>query len=209
MSYAVFPALIGITWNLKKRPNWSTAVMTTAAGNEFRTRYRQYPISEFDLSYSYMSLNDKLTMEGFFNTQQGRLTPFYFDAQNDDTITVPFGFGTSDGVTLSWTLFKSAGNGGIEPIGGQTGTFGVVTAPGVTVLFDNGTAIPTSHYSVSDGGAGSVVTFTSGNIPLSGHVMTWTGQYRYLVRFGDDKLEFNQFANQMYEVQDCTLQVVR
>ena len=210
MSYPLFPVFSGVNWDLKTRPTWNTAKMTTAARSEFRTGYGIYPITEFDLSYTYLSATDKETMRGFFNARGGSLSPFYFDAQNDDTISTPFGFGTSDGVTLGpWPLYKAAGSGAVEPVGGQTGTFGVVTSPGVTVLFDNGTAIPTANYSLSDGGYGGVVTFGAGHVPTSGHALTWTGTYYYMVRFMDDVLEFNQFANSMYELQECKLVVVR
>ena len=209
MIYNMFPTLTGLTFDRKKVPNWNTAKQITVSGTEFRTGYRLYPLNEFDLSYSYFSLVDKQTMEGFFNAQQGALIPFYYDNDNDDTISTPFQFGTSDGVTSSWPLYHPAGSGAIQPVGGQTGTFGTVTAPGVTVLFDNGTAIPTTHYSLSDNGKGGIVTFGSGYIPVLGHVMTWTGTYYYLVRFVEDTMEFNEFANKMYELQECKLMEVR
>ena len=127
MSYNVFPPLSGITWDIKKRPTWNTAKMLTAAGNEFRTGYRQNPLTEFDLSYSYLSPTDKLTMEGFFNGQNGALTPFYFDlgvatnTPSDNSVTA-FTFGIGDGTTTAFTLIKPAGTGSVEPIGGVNGT---------------------------------------------------------------------------------------
>lgn len=126
MSYNVFPQLTGITWNLKKRPTWNTTKMLTAGGNEFRTGYRQNPLTEFDLSYSYLSPTDKLSMEGFFNGQNGALTPFYFDlgvatnTPSDNSVTA-FTFGIGDGTTTAFTLIKSAGTGAVEPIGGVNG----------------------------------------------------------------------------------------
>ena len=187
MSYAVFPVLRGLMWDLKKRPTWNTAKMLTAGGNEFRTGYRQNPITEFDLSYSYMSLTDKLTLEGFFNQQQGSLVPFYFDAQNDDTVT-NFGFGVGNGAQTAFTLLKPAGTGASEPIGGPN----VITA-----VYVNG--VSTSAYTIS----GNILTFTTA--PANTYPVTWTGGYYYLVRFNDDVLEFNQFSNLMYELMDCKL----
>lgn len=127
MSYNVFPQLTGITWNLKKRPTWNTTKMLTAGGNEFRTGYRQNPLTEFDLSYSYLSPTDMLSMEGFFNGQNGALTPFYFDlgvatnAPSDNSVTA-YQFGTGDGSTTAFTLIKPAGTGAVEPIGGVNGS---------------------------------------------------------------------------------------
>lgn len=205
MSYAIFPTLVNVPAQIKKRPTWNTAHERTAAGNEFRTGFQQFPVNEFDITYPFLSQADKNALEGFLNEQGGSLTPFYFDVLNDDTITAPFGFGTSDGVTAAWTIEKPAGTGAAEPIGGQLGVFGTVTAPGVTVLFDNGTPIPVTNYNFSDGQLGSIVTFGVGHIPVSGHVMTWTGSYRYLVRFKEDKIEFTQFANGLYKTGNITL----
>ena len=126
MSYNVFPQLSGITWNIKKRPTWNTTKMLTAAGNEFRTGYRINPLTEFDLSYSYLSPTDKLSMEGFFNGQNGALTPFYFDLgvatkiASDNSVTA-FVFGIGDGATTAFTLIKPSGTGAVEPIGGVNG----------------------------------------------------------------------------------------
>lgn len=164
MSYSTFPNLTGIKWDIKKRPTWNTAKMLTAAGNEFRTGYRQNPITEFDLSYSYMSLTDKLTMEGFFNQTQGALTPFYFDlggaTQNsgDDTIASAFAFATTVNPGLNYTITKPAGTGAIEPVG-AVNTFNLfldgvaqpiagLSAPGVATLAQvaTGALAATTYY---------------------------------------------------------------
>ena len=44
---------------------------------------------------------------------------------------------------------------------------------------------------------------------LSGHALTWTGNYYYLVRFKEDSLETTQFMSAMYEATTITLRAVR
>lgn len=206
MSYPLYPALAGVQWDIVKRPLWNTLVEQTASGAEFRTATQQYPIYEFDLKYEYLTTADVNNILGLYLNSQGGFNPFYFDHPNDDTISTPLGFGTGDGTTTKFSLSKSTGSF-IEPAGGQTGTFGTVTAPGVTVIFDNGTAVAPANYSLSDGGLGGVVTFTVA--PLNTHVLTWTGLYKYLCRFKDDQLDISQFANLMYEQKGLTLRTVR
>lgn len=203
MSYNVFPTLAGLAWDIKKRPVWSTVKLLTAARNEFRTGYGLYPLSEFDLSYGYLSLDSKLAMEGFLNQQMGSLNPFYFDAQNDNTIAAgsPQQIGTGDGSTTNFRLLKPAGTGAIEPIGGPKGTW--VASGSGNIVYVGGTAQATSSYTVS----GNVIVF--GTAPAASDSISWSGQYYYLVRFNDDFLEFNQLANLMWELEECKLVVVR
>lgn len=381
MSYNVFPQLSGITWNIKKRPTWNTTKMLTAGGNEFRTGYRINPLTEFDLSYSYLSPTDKLSMEGFFNGQNGALTPFYFDlgvatnAASDNSVNA-FVFGIGDGATTAFTLIKPAGTGAVEPIGGVNGAPSIyksdwqgnqlqystprtnlgtysqalsnwfasnvtvtdnaavapdgtttaskllATAVGGTIVGGIGAVIAETNYSYSayfkegtstassmqiwtddnahnlgtlsftwtagvpggfvpSSGASNVVSTAIGNgwyrisfefnsgaytsiesrispdtnvgsnylyawgaqieasqnptsyiptttapvtvtdytltgnqvafavAPLLNAILTWTGNFYYLVRFSEDVLEFNQLMNQMYELQECKLVSVR
>jgi len=83
MSINTFPTFPGITWDIKKRALWSTDVETTASGAEFRTGRWTAPIYEFDLTFAYLSQADFVSMQDFFNGQQGSFTPFYLAVPND------------------------------------------------------------------------------------------------------------------------------
>lgn len=80
---ATFPTLSGIGWDIKKRVIWSTDKETAASGAEFRTGYFTAPIYEFDLQFNYLSQADQQTLESFYESQQGSLTPFYLSIAND------------------------------------------------------------------------------------------------------------------------------
>jgi Conserved hypothetical protein 2217 (DUF2460). len=80
---ATFPTLSGIGWDIKKRVLWSTDVETASSGAEFRTGRWTAPIYEFDLAFNYLSQTDQQTLETFYETQQGSLTPFYLAVAND------------------------------------------------------------------------------------------------------------------------------
>ncbi len=192
MSYNVFPVLQGVTWNLVKRPMWNVSKMTTAARNEFRTGYGLYPITEFDLSYSYMSLADKLTMEGFFNQQAGSLTPFYFDAQNDDTQSTLLTFGTITAGQHDYPILKNSGTGAIEPVGGLNGApslwvngvsapLGGLNPPPLAVLSQiaGGTMAATTYYVVctwSNAWGETHVSFAEASLAVSADFLLQVAQ---------------------------------
>jgi hypothetical protein len=80
---ATFPTLSGISWDIKKRVLWSTDVETASSGAEFRTGRWTAAVYEFDLTFNYLSQTDQQTLETFYETQQGSLTPFYLAIAND------------------------------------------------------------------------------------------------------------------------------
>ena len=83
MTTQTFPTLTGIGWDIKKRVFWSTAVDTAASGAEFRTGRWTAPVYEFDLTFNYLSQADQVTLENFYEAQQGSLTAFYLSIAND------------------------------------------------------------------------------------------------------------------------------
>lgn len=54
MSNLLFPRLIGLTWDIKKRPTWGTAIQTAISGREVRVTNRVQPIWEYELTFSVL-----------------------------------------------------------------------------------------------------------------------------------------------------------
>lgn len=52
-------------------------------------------------------------------------------------------------------------------------------------------------------------TITLGVPPVTGATLTWTGTYAYVVKFKDDKLEFNQMMHRMYENKKIVFRTAR
>lgn len=192
MSYNVFPTFAGRGWGIKKRLITRTLIQQADSGAEYRTQRYQYPLYEFDLEIPYLTQSDSDTLIGFYNQQGGPFQPFYFSADNDNSVTAQ-AFGTGDGTTTQFQLTKANGSYWNEPIAGVQGT---------PTIYVNGTH--TTPSSISPSG---LVTFSSA--PASGAALTWTGQYYYLLRFKDDQIETTQTLSQIYEATTLTLRGMR
>ncbi len=149
----VFPSFIGISWPVVKRPITNTVIHQSVSGREYRTALYQYPIYEFDLEFEYLSQSDVETMAGFYLQQLGPLNPFYFDNQNDDTVS-NFNFATGNGTQTVFTLTKPNGDFFAEPIGG------VNTIESVT-----GYSMPSGTWAADTvENLGTTITDSNGNI---------------------------------------------
>lgn len=139
MSYNTFPTFAGKGWGIKKRPFWSTLSNDADSGAQYATQRYQFPLYEFDIEIPYMSQSDYTNLIGFFNQQGGRFQPFYFSADNDNTVTNQ-AFATLDTTTTVFQLTKSNGSYWSEPIGGVNGT-PLIYANGTQIL-QSGTGTP-------------------------------------------------------------------
>jgi hypothetical protein len=181
---ATFPALIGAAWDIKKKVLWSVAVDTSASGSEFRTGRWNLPHYEFQMKFTYLSQTDCDTLEDFINAQQGEFVPFLLTVANDFALSNVVCSGLANGVNKNFQI----------PLPAQSQ---VVTA----TIKDNGAAAGANAVSAS-----GLITFTTA--PVSGHAITATVTYAYLVRF-KDPVEINQFMHRMYEVSSIKFVTVR
>lgn len=187
MSDAVFPILSGLTWNVGKAPNFNSIVQRSVSGRELRMALMQYPLWTFNLSYEVLkggtAGTDISTMIGFFLARKGQFDSFLYSDPSDNSVTAQT-FGTGDGITKTFQIMRAIG-GFSEPIQNLNG------AP---VLYDNGSVIA-SGYTLSNG----LVTFAAA--PAAGHALTWTGGFYYRVRFTKDSSEFNNFAQDLWDLK--------
>ena len=139
MSYNVFPAFAGRGWGIKKRPITRTLIQQADSGAEYRTQRYQYPLYEFDIEIPYLTQADSDTLVGFYNQQGGPFQPFYFSADNDNSVTAQ-AFGTTDGTTKTFQLSKANGAYWSEPVAGVNGT-PAIYANGAQI-FQSGTGTP-------------------------------------------------------------------
>jgi hypothetical protein len=114
MSYATFPTLPGVTWDIKKRQFWSTDIETSASGAEFRTAYWTAPIYEFDMTFAYLSQADMVTLQNFYATVQGPFTPFYLAVPNDPASPVLVRFRDDTSSTPGAMEINQLWSGGYE-----------------------------------------------------------------------------------------------
>lgn len=195
MSQAVFPTLKGLEYPVARTAEWSNLRQVGTSGLDVTAALWSYPIWHWTLSFSWLSsaaaIADFQTLAGFFNLRQGQFDTFLYSDPDDYAVTAQ-GFGTGNGATTAFQLVRAFGSF-VEPI------FNVNGAP---AIYNNG--VLTTAYTISQTG---LVTFTSA--PLSGYVLTWTGNYYFRCRFEKDSHDFSLLANQIYESKKLSFRSVK
>lgn len=193
MSNDVFPALPGLTWDIKRNPKFKTITHETIGGSEARATFMAFPFWEFELSYEIIrdraAKPELESLMGFFMKHQGSLDTWLYDCPEDNAVT-DMQFGTGNGSTLAFQLTRTYG-GFIETINNYK------TNP--TIKVDGVTKTAGVDYNINTTG---LVTFISA--PANGKAITWTGGFYYRCRFMEDITDFNQFARKMYELSGLT-----
>jgi uncharacterized protein (TIGR02217 family) len=180
---------------------WSTKIQRSASGRELRAAYYSAPLYKISLSYEVLrsnALQELQAMVGFFNARQGSFDSFlYLDPEDNAVTAQTFGVGT--GGRTQFQLVRSLG-GFVEPVLGPQ-----LTGLGAVSIALNGVVQTLGlHYTLSVGG---LVTFNAP--PPSGHVLTWTGQFYYRVRFAQDSADFERFLHQLWALKKIELQTTR
>jgi uncharacterized protein (TIGR02217 family) len=190
MSTAVFPALAGLGWSVKRVPMWKTRVQEAISGKETRIADWSYPRWRWELAYDFLRGDaghaEFQALAGFFNQRQGMFDSFlYQDA--DDFSAVGQQLGSGDGATQSFQLVRSLG-GFIEPI----------IAPNVvSAVYLAGVAQSPSSYTVD--AATGIVTFTIA--PGAAVAITADFTFYFRCRFADDSMDLEKFMSQLWRAK--------
>ena len=196
MSNAVFPTLPGLTWDIKRSPEFKTTIVTGADGGETRIGNWVYPLWHWKLTYEFLrddATNELKSLLGFFLARSGRLDDFLFLAPDDCEVTDQV-IGVGDGTTAAFQCARGLG-GYAEP---------VTVLREKPVIYLDGVRCPTGW---SADLATGRVTFAP--VPARSTVITADLSYYWRVRFDLDMAEFNQFAEKLWDLQECTLVSVR
>lgn len=197
MSDAVFPSLPGLKWNVKRANLWKTLKQESVSGKEMSVALMTYPNRRYSLAYEVLRAGAEAelqTLEGFFNLRQGSHDTFLYSDPDDSAVTDQ-SFGTGDGSTTVFYLARTRG-GFTEPVQALNG------AP--TIKVAGVTKATPADYSVS---ATGVVTFTSA--PANGAALTWTGAYYWRCKFLQDAAEFDQFLQDLWQLQRIEFRTVK
>lgn len=198
MSNSVFPSFPGLTWNVVRRPKWSTVTKKSVSGREFRAAQYSYPIWEYKLSFEVLrarsALPEMQQLAAFFNARQGSYDTWLYTDPDDNTVTTQL-FGTGDGVTTQFQLVRAFG-GYTEPVFDVNGSPSIYKAGTLQTI--------STHYTISSSG---LVTFVTA--PTVGQALTWTGSFYWRCRFMQDQLEFNQFMRQLWELKTLEFTTVK
>lgn len=192
MSNALFPSLPGMTWNIKKTPEWNTIIQRSVSLNELRGSYTTAPVYNITLTFDVLrqggSYSELDTLMGFFLARRGSFDSFLLADPSADSASAQ-SFGIGDGVEVDFQLQSTMG-GYTEAVA----NIGVAPA-----IYANG-VLQVSGYTVSSAG---LVHFTSP--PASGATLTWTGTFYMRCRFKEDMTEFNNFMRQLWEARQVQL----
>lgn len=201
MSSAVFPALIGLGWDVQRRPIHASLVQEAVSGKEVRISLRPYPRYEYTLRYDMLrdtAANPELkTLMAFFNARLGRFDSFLYTDPADYSVTdQPLGVG--DGVETEFQLVRTMTGTGVtfvEP----------VLAPNViTNIKVNAIVVDPADYTV-DADTG-LLTFDTA--PGNGLAITGTFTYYWRCRFLDDQLDFAQFQSALWSQDGLTFKTL-
>jgi uncharacterized protein (TIGR02217 family) len=207
----VFPDLPGETWPIVRRAIWRTGqAVAQCSGRSTRVAFSAWPTWEWDISWDYLpdfqgaglTASDYKALVGFFLAQIGGLATFaYRDRVFHKVVGQQIGIG--DGAACYFVLAYTAGLSPfdiLEPIG-----FLNPAAP--FKLYVEGVLQAPAAYSVNTSVAhDQVLTFTVAPAPLAS--VTVDMEFYYAVRFKDDILDFEEFADRLWSAQKVTLQSV-
>lgn len=195
MSQAVFPAMPGLKWGVRRSPFWSTSRKTAVSGREYRAANMIYPRYRYRLTYEFLrdlraGVDELRTLVGFFNSRRGSFDSFLF-ADLDDATASGENFGLGNGSTTQFQLVRTFG-GFVEP---------VYDLNGAPQIYKEGVLqTVTTHYTI---GSTGVVTFVTA--PANGQALTWTGSYYWRCCFERDSADFEKFLKDLWDLKQCDL----
>jgi uncharacterized protein (TIGR02217 family) len=173
----------------------NTLIQRATSGKTTRAQLWSNPIWTFKLTWEILkganaTPSDFQALVDFFLSRGGSFDTFLYIDPTDNAVNNQ-NFGTGDGVTLTFQLIRKWANFG-EAIQNINGT---------PTIKDNGvTKTPGVDYSIDSFG---VVSWAVA--PISGHALTWIGNFYYRLRFKNDLQEFEQFMNQLWAAKTVEL----
>lgn len=186
-----YTPLPGLSIDVKKAPRFRTRVSESASGNETRYSQAEYPRWDFELSYEY--LEDKSgaesslkTILGFFLARRGSFESWLFK-DPDDYLSEEGVCGIADGVTTEFPLCRT--------LGGFNERVGQVDTENSISVFVDGVLVDPADYTVVL--PNSLVFDTA---PAEGTI-TATFQFFFACRFTEDSLDFEKFADKLWNLQ--------
>jgi uncharacterized protein (TIGR02217 family) len=198
MSNVHFPTLVGLTWDIKKAPQFSTLTQKAVSGREVRAALQAYPLYLWTLTYEYLPEGrDFATLLGFFLARQGSYDSFLY-VDPSDHLVAGQPLGTGDGATLVFPLVRSLGSFA-QPV--EDGA--------ASAVYKAGVAQSGSTWSITSSATGYHDQLTFTVAPAIGAAISADFTYSWRVRFAEDTTEFTNFMNQLWSNGGIKLQGVK
>jgi len=178
-----FLAGIGITIE------YNTSISSLSGGQEKRRSKYTFPLYDVNISYDLLTLANARIIWQFYKDRQGAYGFFYFYLPYLENFEGEY-CGTGDGSTRPFDV----------PGKGLVANSYIVYVGGVPQTEGAGN----DYIMESDGGVESAaqINFNVGSIPVLGdHIsINFRGYYRFKLRFEEDKLSFEVFAQKLIKM---------
>jgi uncharacterized protein (TIGR02217 family) len=189
MSNAIFPSLLGQTWNITRAPRFATKIQQAVGGRRITAAFQPYPIYRWSLEFEFLrtytpagasAFTEWQQLIGFFNSRQGAFDSFLYSDPEDNTVLAasPQLIGTGNASTTTFQLGRALNAGLFEPI------YNVDARIAAPKIYLNG-VLQGGGYTIS---ATGLVTF--GAAPGVGVSVSWSGQFYWRCQFETDDTEF-------------------
>ncbi|MBF0185539.1 MAG: DUF2460 domain-containing protein [Magnetococcales bacterium] len=195
---AIFPSLPGMSWELKKTPEFRTSIQTAVSGREQRGAFRAYPLWKFTVLFEWLRSgnlpHDYEELQGFFLMHRGSFAPFLF-LDPTDSVCVDMPFGKGNDLQAQFQITRSFGYNTSFSFAEPVENIKSVTA----IKLDGALLSAPNDYTVSETG---LVSFTVP--PASKSIMTWSGLFYYRCRFAEDTADFTRTLPNIWELRELT-----
>lgn len=206
MSTQIFPVFQGLTFPVKRTPQFRSQIIEVASGKETRIALRSAPRYLYELSFEvlrqFASFSEYNQFLAFYNNMFGSFDTFQYSDPDDNSVTNQ-GIGIGDGVTTTFQLIRAVGAPGFSK------WIDIILAPNiVSTIYFNGTPISSSTYAVSLWGTATPgkIVFTSP--PGNNIAVTADFSWYWPCRFTEDSIELAKFANGFFSIDSCKFQTV-
>jgi uncharacterized protein (TIGR02217 family) len=170
-------------------PEKSTTIVTSPfSGVSQRNVNRLDPLHRYSINTALLTQTQLNSLRTFFHCRDGMARGFRmkdcmeFWASADGSFSSPIGtptnFGTGDGSTTIFGLYKTYTSGGVT----RTRRIVKPVSGSVSIYKDSVLQTLTTHYTIDH--ATGIVTFVTA--PANGLALTWTGRFDVPVRFSTD-----------------------
>ncbi len=178
---ALFPEYDQIAYlpSIEITPRFNTSISTLSGGQEKRRAKFTFPLYNLKINFDLLTLADARTIWQFYKDRQGSFGTFYFYLPYLETFEGEY-CGTGDGAETAFD------------VPGKTVSSYTVYVGGVPQTEGGG-----NDYTIAgDNGVESAAQINFNFAPDAGDHITidFTGYYRFKVRFEDDTLSYEVFA---------------
>ena len=234
MPLPTLPLPPGVTWDARKTPRFSTVTQHPVSGaRPVSFSVSPYPSWEWELSFSVLrdqglsEVNsasdlkpDFFALQDFYLSMNGSNGRFIYDpAANavpmEDTLVTQVTSGTlvngysgntATGQTAYQLYRTSKITGSILPVE-AIDALSALSSPFLAnafALYLNGTLVDPSLYTLSQ--YPLMANFLTA--PTAGQALSWSGMYAYVAKFAEDKIDFNEFMANLWELQSLRIEQV-